>query len=141
MSGTGNDRANRSPKRTRNGAAAIETAINRFAKADNSGVISPPCCAATNSTKPNSPHWASARESRIASLQTAYPGVELVKLGREWRVAIPEALRTRHEAHFAELTRDFLYHVEQRQPLPGWEKPNALAKYYVCTEGVALSQG
>ena len=80
-------------------------------------------------------------ERRIAALQTAHPGVELVKLGREWRVAIPEALRTRHEAHFAELTRDFLHHVVQRQPLPVWEKPNALAKYYVCTEGVALSQG
>jgi hypothetical protein len=80
-------------------------------------------------------------ERRIAALQTAYPGVELVKLGREWRVAIPDTLRTRHEAHFAELTRDFLYHVGQRCPLPGWEKPNALAKYYVCTEGVALSQG
>jgi predicted dehydrogenase len=79
-------------------------------------------------------------ERRIAALQPAYPGVELVKLGREWGVAIPDALRTRHEAHFAELTRDFLHHVEKRRPLSAWEKPNALAKYYVCTEGVALSQ-
>jgi len=23
---------------------------------------------------------------------------------------------------------------------PAWEKPNTLAKYYVCTEGVAVSQ-
>jgi predicted dehydrogenase len=84
---------------------------------------------------------AAALERRIAAAQTAYPGVELVKLGREWRVAIPDALRTRHEAHFAELTRDFLRHVEQRRPLPAWEKPNTLAKYYVCAEGVAISQG
>jgi hypothetical protein len=83
---------------------------------------------------------AAALERRIAALQTAFPGVGLVKLGREWRVAIPDTLRTRHEAHFAELTRDFLHHVEQGQPLPVWEQPNALAKYYVCTEGVALSQ-
>jgi len=27
------------------------------------------------------------------------------------------------------------------QPAPGAEEPNILAKYYVCTEGVAMSQG
>ena len=79
-------------------------------------------------------------ERRIAALQTAYPGVGLVKLGREWRVTIPDQLRIGHEAHFAQLTRLFLDHLDHRRPLPAWEKPNTLAKYYVCTEGVAMSQ-
>ena len=84
---------------------------------------------------------ATAIERRIAALQTTYPGVGLVKLRGEWRVTIPDALRIGHEEHFAQMTRRFLDHVEHRRPPPAWEKPNTLAKYYVCTEGVALSQG
>ena len=79
-------------------------------------------------------------EHRIAALQTAYPGVGLVKLRGEWRVTIPDALRIGHEEHFAQMTRRFLDDVEHRRPPPAREKPNTLAKYYVCTEGVALSQ-
>ena len=83
---------------------------------------------------------ATAVDRRIAALQTTYPGVGLVKLRGEWRVTIPDALRIGHEEHFAQMTRRFLDHVEHGRPLPTWEKPNTLAKYYVCTEGVALSQ-
>jgi hypothetical protein len=83
---------------------------------------------------------AAALEHRISALQTAYPGVSLAKLGREWRVTIPDALRIGHEAHFAQMTRNFLDHVEHRRPLPAREKPNTLAKYFVCTEGVGISQ-
>ena len=81
-----------------------------------------------------------ALERRIAALQAGYPGVGLVRLGPEWRVTVPDALRTGHEEHFAQMTRRFLDDVEHRRPPPAWEKPNTLAKYYVCTEGVALSQ-
>ena len=83
---------------------------------------------------------ANAIKRRIAALQTSYPGVGLVKLRGEWRVSIPDALRIGHEEHFAQMTRRCLADVEHRRPLPAWEKPNTLAKYYVCTEGVALSQ-
>jgi len=83
---------------------------------------------------------AAALGRRIEALQAAYPGVGLIELGREWRVNVPDQLRIGHEAHFAQLTRRFLDHVEHRRPLPTWEKPNMLAKYYVCTEGVAMSQ-
>ena len=79
---------------------------------------------------------ADAIERRIAALQTAYPGVGLVKLRGEWRVTIPDALRIGHEEHFAQMTRRFLDHVEHRRAPLVWEKPNTLAKYYVCTEGV-----
>jgi hypothetical protein len=39
-----------------------------------------------------------------------------------------------------EMARGFLDDVERRRPPPAFEKPNALAKYHVCTEGVAVSQ-
>jgi hypothetical protein len=83
---------------------------------------------------------AASLERRIAALQTVYPGVGLAERGREWRVTVPDALRIGHEEHFAQMTRRFLDDVAHRRPPPMWEKPNTLAKYYVCTEGVALSQ-
>jgi hypothetical protein len=83
---------------------------------------------------------ATALERRIAALQTAYPAVGLVKLRGEWRVTIPDALRIGHEEHFAQMTRRFLDDVGHQRSPPLWEKPNSLAKYYVCTEGVALSR-
>jgi hypothetical protein len=83
---------------------------------------------------------AAALERRIAALQAAYPGVGLAELGRDWRVTVPDQLRIGHEAHFTQLTRRFLDHVEHRRRLPASEKPNTLAKYYVCTQGVAMSQ-
>jgi hypothetical protein len=76
----------------------------------------------------------------VAALQAAYLGIGLTKHGPEWRVIVPDALRIGHEAHFAQMARRFLDDVEHRRPPPAWEKPNTLAKYYVCTEGVAVSQ-
>lgn len=82
---------------------------------------------------------ADSLERRITALQEAHPGIGLAKL-EEWRVTVSDALRIGHEEHFAEMTRRFLDDVEHRRLPPAWEKPNALAKYYVCAEGVALSQ-
>jgi hypothetical protein len=79
-------------------------------------------------------------EHRIDALQAAYPGIGLTKHGSGWRVIVPDALRIGHEAHFAQMARRFLDDVEQRRPPPAFEKPNTLAKYHVCTEGVAVSQ-
>jgi hypothetical protein len=83
---------------------------------------------------------AASLEQRVAALQSAYPGIGLVKLRGEWRVTVPDALRIGHEEHFAQMARRFLDDLEHRRSPPPWEKPNSLAKYYVCTEGVALSQ-
>lgn len=83
---------------------------------------------------------AASLEQRVAALQTAYPGVGLVKLSGEWRVTVPDALRIGHEEHFAQMTRRFLDDVDHQRLPPASEKPNTLAKYYVCTEGVALSR-
>src|SRR5262249_47227591 len=82
---------------------------------------------------------ADSLERRIAALQKGYPGSGLARLGQEWRVTIPDTLRIGHEAHFAQMMRRFLDDVEHRRRPPAWKNPNTLAKYYVCTEGVALS--
>jgi hypothetical protein len=42
-------------------------------------------------------------------------------------------LRIGHDAHFRETTKNFLACVENPAAIPAWEKPNLLAKYFVCT--------
>ena len=81
-----------------------------------------------------------AVQKRIGGLQEQYPGTALVDLGHELRLAIPDRLRIGHEDHFAQVTRRFLRYVRDRSALPGWERPNMLAKYYVTTEGTALAR-
>jgi predicted dehydrogenase len=82
-----------------------------------------------------------ALQRRVAALQDVHPGIGLEERDGEWRVTIPDRLRLGHDAHFIELTRQFLGYVERPHSLPLWERPNMLAKYHVCTEGVALSRG
>jgi len=61
-------------------------------------------------------------------------------LGDEWRVAIPDAYRASHEAHFAQVTKQFLSYLKDVNSFPAWEKPNMLAKYFVTTQGVHKSR-
>jgi len=74
---------------------------------------------------------------RIEEWQTDYPGLRLVAIGAEFHVMIPDAYRTSHEAHFAEVTAEFLRYVRDPSLVPAWELPNLLAKYFVTTQGVA----
>ena len=81
-----------------------------------------------------------AVKKRIAAVQAEYPGTEVLDLGPELRIQIPERLRVGHEEHFAQVTRRFLQYVRDRGTLPAWERPDMLAKYYVTTEGVRLAR-
>jgi predicted dehydrogenase len=84
---------------------------------------------------------AASLERRIAELRQVHPGIATVREGEEWRIEIPTALRLGHDPRFAQFTRRFLDLVREPGRLPSWEKSNMLAKYYVCTEAVALARG
>ena len=77
----------------------------------------------------------------LAKIVQAWPGVAVADQGPRFHVAIPDRYRIGHEAHFAEVTQQFLKYVAKRQSIPAWEKPNMLAKYGVTTGGVALARG
>jgi predicted dehydrogenase len=81
-----------------------------------------------------------AVQRKLGSLQAQYPGADVVDLGPELRVTIPDRLRVGHEEHFAQVAQRFLSYVRDRATLPSWERPNMLAKYYVTTEGTALAR-
>jgi predicted dehydrogenase len=82
----------------------------------------------------------SAVRRRIAAIKSEFPGIAVEDRGGEIHVGIPDTLRVGHEAHFAEVTRRFLNYLRDRERLPGWERPNMLAKYFVSTTGTELSR-
>ena len=68
-----------------------------------------------------------------------YPGVEL-KLQDDGRVlvAIPQSYRNGHEAHFGQVTENFLDYLANGT-MPSWEVPCMIAKYYITTKGWELA--
>jgi predicted dehydrogenase len=83
---------------------------------------------------------AAAAKARIAALQSTFRGLGVEDSGRELHVVVPDEFRTGHEAHFAEVTRQFLEYLRNPKLMPAWEQSAMLAKYYVTTSGVALSR-
>lgn len=80
-----------------------------------------------------------AVQARVAALQAQWPGVAVDERHGAIHLSIPETFRVGHEAHFAQVTRNFLGYLRNRGTLPAWERPNMLAKYYVTTTGTELS--
>jgi len=69
-------------------------------------------------------------------LQSAYPGIKLVKQGDKlWMVEIPASYSVGHEAHFTQVTEKYLQYLKDGK-LPEWEVPNMIVKYYTTTEGL-----
>jgi hypothetical protein len=81
-----------------------------------------------------------ALDRRLAALAQAYPGLTVEDEGARLRVGIPARFRVGHEAHFAQVTEEFLGYLKNPASLPAWEKSNMLAKYYVTTKAVELSR-
>jgi predicted dehydrogenase len=77
---------------------------------------------------------------RVEALAARFPGVGIEETAERAWVTIPEQYRVGHEAHFAQVTRQFLQYLKNPAALPAWEKPNMLAKYYVTTRGVELAR-
>lgn len=75
----------------------------------------------------------------IAKLAVTRSGLDVKTAGNLWQVVIPEKYYVGHEAHFAQVTENFLRYLSGT-PMPDWEVPNMLAKYYTTTEAYRLSQ-
>lgn len=80
-----------------------------------------------------------ALERRIATLAETHRGLALERQSGEWKIIVPDALRIGHDAHFRELTKDFLAHVEAPGALPPSEPRSLVAKYFVTTAAEAAS--
>lgn len=76
---------------------------------------------------------------RIEVLARRYPGIAAERRGSEVLVTIPDVYRVGHEAHFAQVANQFFAYLKDPGTLPSWENPNMMAKYFVSTHGVELS--
>jgi predicted dehydrogenase len=91
------------------------------------------------------------------SLQTVavkYPGIGLKKIADDsWVVEVPEKYHNGHEAHFGQVTENYLHYLlcgaipehevpcfMQSAALPEWEVPNMLAKYYITTQALEIAK-
>jgi predicted dehydrogenase len=77
-------------------------------------------------------------KSAVESISASYPGIGVQRAGELWQISIPEKYIVGHEAHFAQVTENYLKFLAQRQ-LPAWEVPNMITKYFVTTEAYRLS--
>lgn len=80
-----------------------------------------------------------AVKSAIESLQGKYPGVGMRRDGERWVVTVPDKYNVGHEAHFAQVTENFLKYLRSGK-LPAWEVPNMLTKYATIMQAYQLSR-
>ena len=75
----------------------------------------------------------------MVTIQQKYAGVELKKLASGWEVVIPDSYKVGHEAHFAQVTKNYLNYLVEGK-LPEWEVPNMIAKYYTTTKALEMAK-
>ncbi len=74
-------------------------------------------------------------------LAAKYPGLKLVRVDNGlWTVEIPEKYKVGHEAHFGQVTENFLHYLVAGK-LPEWEVPDMIVKYYTTTEALKMARG
>ena len=83
--------------------------------------------------------FAAALELALPSVQRKYPGVGLKRTGTTWQVSVPASYHVGHEAHFGQVTEQFLAYVKSGA-LPVWEVPNMLAKYFTTTRALEIAR-
>ncbi len=92
-----------------------------------------------NSSNTPAAEFETALRRAVSKLCATWPGVDIKAGAGEWEIEIPPKYSVGHEAHFAQVTENFLRYVGDGR-LPDWEVPGMLAKYYTSTEAYRLSQ-
>ena len=72
-------------------------------------------------------------------LQSKFPGVLVLKDNNRWKIAIPDSYRVGHEAHFAQVTENYLKYLADGA-MPAWEVPNMLTKYHITTQALSMAK-
>jgi hypothetical protein len=84
----------------------------------------------------SSEEFGQALEKAMSDLNKKYPGISVKDWEEQtWVVEIPDSFKVGHEAHFGQVTEQFLDYVKSGS-LPDWEIPNMIVKYYTTTEGM-----
>jgi hypothetical protein len=78
-------------------------------------------------------------KNAVEALQAKYPGVAVRKDAGVWAIAVPDKYDVGHEAHFAQVTNNFLAYLRAGR-LPEWEVPNMITKYATIMKAYELSR-
>ena len=78
-------------------------------------------------------------DAAVAALQKKWPGVSEKKSADGWELVIPAKYKLGHEAHFAQVTENYLKYLSEGS-LPKWEVPNMLVKYHTIMEAYKMSR-
>ncbi|MDR3252095.1 MAG: Gfo/Idh/MocA family oxidoreductase [Tannerella sp.] len=79
-------------------------------------------------------------QQSLSAITEKYAGVGLKKIESDtWEVVVPKEYHNGHEAHFWQVTANFLKYLKDGS-LPAWEAPNMLAKYYVTTQALEMAK-
>jgi hypothetical protein len=73
-------------------------------------------------------------------LQHEFAGMSVTDLGTEAQVLIPEGWRAGHEDQFGAVMDEFVRYAHTPRAIPAWERPNALARYYITTKAVEMAR-
>jgi len=82
--------------------------------------------------------YAAALGSAIESLEGAFPGLGIEPSAGEFRVTIPQALRTTHEQHFAKVLDQFLSRIDRGELSDNCGR-DLVAKYRLLMRAAELS--
>jgi predicted dehydrogenase len=87
----------------------------------------------------NASEHEAALRAAIERLQAKHPGIGLRREGEAWVVTVPASYDVGHEAHFAQVTENFLRYLRAGR-LPDWEVPNMITKYSTIMQAYELSR-
>jgi hypothetical protein len=73
-------------------------------------------------------------------LQREFVGMSVADSGAEAQVMIPDSWRATHEDHFGAVMDEFVRYFHAPRAAPAWERPNALARYYITTKAVEMAR-
>jgi predicted dehydrogenase len=80
-----------------------------------------------------------ALRAAIKKVSKTWPGIDIKGEGDSFVVTVPDKYHNGHEAHFAQVTENFLKYLRAGK-LPEWEVPNMLTKYATIMQAYELSQ-
>ncbi len=79
------------------------------------------------------------QQAIAGKVNATYPGTTVEKVSENvWKVVIPDRFKVGHEAHFAQVTENYLRYLAQGS-LPDWEVPDMIAKYYTTTKAYEMA--
>ena len=87
----------------------------------------------------NASEHEAALRAAIDRVQAKHPGIGLRREGDAWVMTVPASYDVGHEAHFAQVTENFLRYLRAGR-LPDWEVPNMITKYSTIMQAYELSR-